>query len=349
MRLWPWKRKPENRTSTFEGLVTDAIVQAATGDSETPSADGLAAVETAAGWIGRCFAAAEVSGDVYGLVTPAILEMAGRELVRRGEAVFAIDGETMPRLTPCGTWDIRGTDDPAGWWYRVDSFGASMHRTRLLPASSVIHARINADPVRPWQGKSPFRVAGLTAATAANSEQSASSEARLPTGRILAMPIADKDIRQQFEASVRQGGMHVVRGGEMTGERDPRNRWEPATYGPAPSSGHIDLRRESARDVLAACGLSAALFDVNADGTARREAIRQAVYTTISPWTRLVEAELRLKLDSPDLMLSFEALRASDEDGRSRAVSRRATAAVALAGLEGVSVSRALRLAGLGD
>ena len=41
------------------------------------------------------------------------------------------------------------------------------------------------------------------------------------------MPIVDKDERREFEASLRKGGMHVVRAGgrpELIGEREPSNR-----------------------------------------------------------------------------------------------------------------------------
>ena len=79
---------------------------------------------------------------------------------------------------------------------------------------------------------------------------------------------------------------------------------------------------------------------------AQREAWRRFWVGTIQPIGMLVQAELRAKLD-PAAEVSFEALRASDEDGRSRAISRRATAAKVLAELDGVSVDQALTLAGL--
>ena len=341
MRLWPF-RKAEQRSSTFEGLVTDAVVGAALGATGTPSPDALAAVETAAGWVGRCFAVAEVSGDRYGMVSARVLEMIGRELVRRGEAVFAIEGETMPRLTPCGTWDIRGTDNPRGWWYRVDSFGASMHRTRLLPGSSVVHPRINPDPVRPWQGRSPVRVASATSATAASAERSALAEARLPSGRMLPMPIVERADRLGFQASIREGGLHVVRSsGQLVGEREPRNRWEPAAYQPAPAATHVELRRDAARDVLSACGIPAVLFDVRADGASRREAYREVTASTLAPWGRLVEAELRDKLDSPDLALSFKGLHGADLASRGRALKQLVESNVPLA--------EAMAITGLGE
>ena len=77
-----------------------AIVARATGGA---SADVLAtgAVEAASALVGRAFASASVTPAVPA-VTPAILGIIGREIVRRGEIVFAIDvdRETGLRLTP---------------------------------------------------------------------------------------------------------------------------------------------------------------------------------------------------------------------------------------------------------
>ena len=140
---------------------------------------------------------------------------------------------------------------------------------------------------------------------------------------MLPMPISDKDERNRFERSVRDGGLHVVRSGglsEMGGPRDPTSRWTPASYGPAPTPGHVDLRREAARDVLAACGIPATLFDRQADGTAMRESYRRLIFTTVQPWAALVQGELQDKLDSPELRISFAGLHGADLATRGRAL-----------------------------
>ena len=76
--------------------------------------------------------------------------MAGRQLVRRGECLFAIKtGEGRLRLIPVGSWDVTGDADPATWRYRCDTFGPSGNQTGVLPAESVIHARYGVDPAGP--------------------------------------------------------------------------------------------------------------------------------------------------------------------------------------------------------
>ena len=91
-----------------------------------------------------------------------------------------------------------------------------------------------------------------------------------------------------------------------------------ARFGANPPETVEGLRTETGRDVLAACGLSAALFNQSADGTSRREAYRQALHIGIRPVVRLMVAELRAKLDAPSLDLDLGALHASDTAGRTR-------------------------------
>ena len=56
--------------------------------------------------------------------------------------------------------------------------------------------------------------------------------------------------------------------------------------------------------VLAACGASPALFD-DADGTSKREALRQWFMGTVRPLAGLLERELSRKLET-DVRLKFD-------------------------------------------
>ena len=81
----------------------------------------------------------------------------------------------------------------------------------------------------------------------------------------------------------------------------------------------VSLAAHASNEVFAACGLSPSLFTERGDGTAQREAWRRALFGVIAPLGRTVEAELREKLDAPDLILGWDELRASDLAGRARA------------------------------
>ena len=70
--------------------------------------------------------------------------------------------------------------------------------------------------------------------------------------------------------------------------------------------------------MLALCGVPPALA-TDSDGTSQRENWRRFLHGTVSPVARLVEAELRAKLDEPTLSITFDSLYAADVMGRARA------------------------------
>lgn len=77
--------------------------------------------------------------------------------------------------------------------------------------------------------------------------------------------------------------------------------------------------------------------------TRARKAFRRFLHATIAPAAELVQEELREKLDSPSLVLSFDALFAADVQGRARAWR-------SLAGNEAaLDPQTAARLVGLND
>ena len=89
MRL-PWGKRETRASEPFTDAVVSAIVANAGGTTGDPGA--TAAVETASGLWERAFAAAVVSPSNARTraLTPALLGMIGRQLVRRGEALFVI-------------------------------------------------------------------------------------------------------------------------------------------------------------------------------------------------------------------------------------------------------------------
>ena len=83
---WPWER--ETRQQAYGDAVVDLILSRAGGAATTSDPLAIAAVETAAGLWGRAFMAAAVLPNVGRLdaITPAVRELIGRELIRKGEA-----------------------------------------------------------------------------------------------------------------------------------------------------------------------------------------------------------------------------------------------------------------------
>ena len=88
--------------------------------------------------------------------------------------------------------------------------------------------------------------------------------------------------------------------------------------GANPPASLVELMARATQEVYAACGLNPSIFE-SGTGTQARESYRQALFGTIAPLGRIVETELRAKLDDPVIAIGWEELRASDISGRARA------------------------------
>lgn len=320
MRL-PWQRE-----TRAESSYTDALVAALTANAkgeQTAFPTATAALETASGFVGRAFASAEVSaGDaITPALSPACLSMAGRALVRKGEIVFLIRVHGgVVELLPADSHDVDGDPDPHTWTYRVTVGGPSRTETREVAASGVIHLTYARDPDRPWRGVGPLQVAQLAGRLSAETTATLADEASQPRGSLLAIPVdgGDPTVEQLRADLARKGQLHLVQGGDWdAGPGGGRADWRVQRIGANPPDALVALQRAAHDEVLAACGLSPALFDASA-AAASREAYRQALHATIAPLGKLVAAELSAKLETP-VKLDWAELRAGDIAGRARA------------------------------
>ncbi|MDD9984845.1 MAG: hypothetical protein OXQ31_01090 [Spirochaetaceae bacterium] len=120
-----------------------------------------AALEAASGMYARAFAVAEVEpkNTITAALTPAILSLMARDLIRRGEFVHEIMVDQDVMLIPCGSWTVYGGPDPRTWRYRIVTYGASTTKTRAsVPAAGVVHGRYAIAPIRPWAGSRAARM-----------------------------------------------------------------------------------------------------------------------------------------------------------------------------------------------
>ena len=354
--MWPLFEKRAGRypaeteaasagATDYTSTILDALLDRAEGKAVDPAS--LAAAETCIGLWERCLASIEVSPMNNRLmgVTPQHLALAGRELATRGNSLFKIvvrDGAV--ELLPASTLSVLGEADPATWTYLTTAVGPSDSTTVRLPSAGVVHFRIGASSWEPWRGVSPLSRGSGTVSLGAAIETSLTKEARLPTGRLaLAHGAGKVDGVLNW---LRKGGFAVAGDTANRGlQQEPSQRHQPIPYGPQPEAVMESLRTDVGRDILAAFGVPAPLFASSSDGTGQRESWRRFVFSTIAPLARMIEAELRLKLDAT-AMVAIHELRAADEDGRSRAVMRRAQAFKVLVET-GMDRAEARRVAGL--
>ena len=328
--MWPFREARGGAvTRDATEIAISALAARAAGKDARPET--LAALEIAASYVGRAFASAVVSGpEAARFLTREAMAMIGRSLVLRGELVMLPEGSA---LVPASTFDIRG--GPNDWAYRCDFAGPSSSVSRFLPAQSVLHFRINADPSQPWKGQAAHSLATATAATAANAEASATGEARIAISRLI--PVASTltpgqrdDTTTTLADELKRGGyfaLSLIGARPGAGERMSRLSVKPVQ--PDPSEGHLALRRSAALELIEAAGVPAVLADPRAEAQGQREGFRRFVHATIEPMARIVEAELTAKAGLPCALI-FASLFAAHLAGRGRALKQMVESGVAL-------------------
>ena len=349
---WPWN-KPETRAAApYSDAIVSAILTRASGGG-SPNVGATAAVEAASSLMGRAFASAQLTPPVEA-VSPAVLGMVGRAIVRRGECIFLIDVDADGlRLTPATSWEVTGGPEPESWTYRLQLAGPSSDTERIAPAAGVVHIRPYVEPSAPWRGIAPIEAAGLTAEMLANAERHLADETGGARGYLLPVPLGndgDDDDDAPSPLDALQADVQGLRGrvalvettaagwGEGRGAA-PQSDWKPQRIGAAFPDSLRALRGDAEACILAACGVPVELTGGRADGAAVREAWRRFAHSTLGPLGEHVAAELGEKLDRPGLALSFDRLFASDITGRARAFNSMVQG--------GMTIERAAGLSGL--
>ena len=330
---FPWfreKRQVSPADTTSSTAYTDAriaAILAAAGGDAAADVNAIAAAEIASGLWGRAMASASVSPDTAATraLNPRVLELIGRELVRKGEALFLLQvvrGEAM--LMPVSWWDTYGSYRPESWEYQITLAGPDQTSTMRVTADRCVHCRICTTPTEPWRGVSPLAHSRATSDLAAMLEVRLSQEVVSAVGTIIPIPANAGDTTEiQQQLAGLRGKLALVpttaAGWDTDGRGGaPRSDWRVERIGANPPSVLDMLRSSSARHVLAACGVPIELVEP-AEGSGSREAFRRFLHATISPAAALVRDELQAKLDTPDLTLSFDGLFAADVQGRARA------------------------------
>lgn len=313
-----------------------------------------AALESVAGLVGRAFASARVVAPsvVADAVCPATRAMVGRALVRSGEAVFALDvrGDRLA-LRPASDWDISGAYDPDSWRYRLSLAGPSRQTTRQDQSPErVAHFRWATDPERPWLGVGPIQSAQMAGRLSAEIAHALGDEAAGTRGHLLPIPVDGQDPTvEALKGDIRKlRGQVAVVESQQTGNWSPESNtpprgggWEPRCLGANPPAPVIALFEAASREILAACGLSPALFGLaQGDSSVIREAWWLALHSVFEPVGETVAEELSGKLGI-EVALDWTELRASDLQGRARALQSMIPTG------EGLDAARAAEIAGL--
>lgn len=329
-------RGPDVRTETRTDVTAsyiDLLTDSVTG-SESVRTWAAAAVEFAAGTWARALSSAHV--DPSGIVDARWLAEVGRDLARKGEAVYLFDtSRGRPRLLRAVVLDVSGdSPDPDDWHYRLTLQGPRSTRTVTAPARAVFHVRYGTEAYSPARGVPPLVYASLTGTLQRNLERSVGYEAAADVAQIIPLPAGhqqtvDEDadepppglIADLRAAKGRTCFPETTAAGYDDEKGAPRKDFDPKRAGPNPPAALVTLRRDVECSILAAFGIGAPLGPAGlSDGTAAREAARRLWSMTISPLAALVAAELSKVLERPVTLSHARPAGWTDIAARARAV-----------------------------
>ena len=253
--------------SYTDALIAALIRQVRGRTAGTALTSETGALESAAGLVGRAFMACEVSGDpVYTrALSPQVMELIGRSLLRRGDAVFYLDTSDGLTLLPAQTHSIDGGPMPSGWVYDVTLAGPGQLKTvRPVSASGVLHFRYGCDVETPWRGNAPLGVARAVGELMAEAITYLTQESGKPRGAFLGTPKdGEGETISTLKADVKTaaGAMLFVEsmsqnweaGGPAAGD------WQVRNFGPTVGAGMVETAKMARSEALGALGLNEAL------------------------------------------------------------------------------------------
>ncbi len=320
MKFWPFSRKRETRDSG--GDFSDAVVRLIEAQAAGMASDAssTAAIEAASGALSRAFASAEVQGPGWArdAVTPDFLALTGRNLIRAGDSMHTINVDHAGRavLLPCSSWHFEGDADPSTWTVRATVYGPSTSTTRHFPFAGVIYTKWGAKPGQPYVGIGPTSWAHQTARLQSETERSLADEMQGALAQVAVVPPqggkSGEDGDEVDPLALLRADIGKARGKSLVleslasamGEKGGGKEWVFERLGPQPPDVLEEIRAGAFNSMLAACGCPPSLF-VDADGTGQREAVRRWHQNTVLPLARILEHELREKLEA-EIKLRFD-------------------------------------------
>ena len=342
-RLRSWlETRAESTPSDYTNLRIAEAVDRVSGEQGWRSTAVFRACQSL---IGRSAAAATLEGEFSESLSPRLSEIA-RSLVDCGESTWEIRlGPEGLTLIPCSIATVYGASDPKDWRYLLTRHGPTETASIEREAAGVLSFRINASSRTPWRGTGALAAASGTGGLLAGLESQLARESRVrPTRLITAASI--KGQARDIETSIQRGGIVSVQQAiAIASITDPHSLRAGVIRNEA-SASVVALYEQVQRSICGACGVPAGLILSDGDGAAARENFRFFAASTIAPILAAVQTEWQAKI--APLTFALDALRASDETARARALGSRSAAFKNFVG-GGVGVDRALVLAGLDE
>ena len=322
---WPWQQV-ETRAVDYTDALVALFTDRADGGGTLGDTTATGALEACCGLSGRLFAAADVTASsptVAAALTPGLLTLIGRTLLRSGELVCYLDtsgGELT--IIPAQSHSITGPPSPSVWEYDLMLAGPTRTQSYTgVSAQRVLHFTYSTQPSSPWRGNSPLEIAALAGKLSASTLRSLADESAGPLANLIGLPLdGDDPTIGPFKAAIKaaRGGLATIENGDWGASTGAFVDLVPKRLGPTPPEPFVMLAQQASNEVYTACGFSPNLF-VAGSADSLQNAWRLALFGVIAPLGRKVVAELNAKLGD-GISLEFEELRSSDVQNRARSL-----------------------------
>ena len=338
-RLRGWFTETRASDTDYTAVALAAIQAASSG---VAGVRGLDVYQGALNLIENAASSATLEGEFADVLLPHLGAIA-RGLTDCGEATYElqVDGAGRLVLLPAVITAVTGTASPAGWVYTLMRSGPSEQTVVTRPAAGVVSFRAHSDPRTPYRGRGAI-ARGNSGALLAAIETQFGAEARFKPARAVSAGVS-KEQRTGVTEAIAKGGVVTISGGHMSG-RDQAGALQTGVIRGEYTAPAVALHSDLTRLVAGAMGLPAGLLLSDGDGASARESFRRFAAVTVSPLLGIVAREWAAKVGP--MSFNLDALRASDETARARALGSRAQAVSKLVA-SGVSLDEALSLAGV--
>lgn len=324
---WPWQHDIEVRAADYTDSLIALLSQRAQGSDAIGDVGATAALEACSGHVGRAFSYADItatSATVAAALTPDLLELFGRSLIRSGELVCYLDtsgGEL--EIIPAQSHSITGGPSASSWEYDLTLPGPSMTQSyHHIGADRVIHIRYGAHQSTPWRGQSPLEIAALAGRLSAATVKTLADESGGPLANLFGVPLPGDSpqlapIRAAISAA--HGGVVFLENGDLGASSGAYVDLVSKRMGPTPPEPFVMLMQQASNEVYAAVGINPAMMTAG-DAASLRESWRLFLFGVVAPLGGKVAAELNAKLGDGSITIEFEELRSSDAQARARSL-----------------------------
>ena len=255
-----------------------------------------------------------------------------------GELIIGRSGRL--EMLPVSISNVAGQAEEATWVYTLSRQTPGATMTAVREQAGVANFRLRPSPRTPWRGEPSLPLSNPTAVLLRKMETQLSAEAAFRPARVLGAGFS-KGQREQVSDGIEAAGIVVF---PLNRTGSDMRAVHSGEIGGAYSAAGVELHGKLGALVCSVLGVPPDLVVGSGSNVSARESFRRFSSATIAPLLQTVMQEWGAKVGP--IKFNLDALRASDEVSRARAVGSRANAVSRLVS-SGMPLDQALAVVGI--